>query len=343
MKARKSVDGFNLSFLDVMACGLGAVLLILIVVKFNASSFDPTEEIKKLKEELAASEKQKDQLQKSIEDINDQIALETSIIEASKQHNETLKIQQQDLARAIEDKKAVVAEKENAVAAVAAKQAADPIKLKGTGEENYILGLKVEGKNVAILLDSSASMTEESMVAASLTSLDSDAEKQQRPKWQRALRVARWLLARVPKGSRVTMIEYNESAETLGASAASPMSTLTVQNINADLAKVVPENGTNLASALTKLMQVMPEVTNVYVITDGLPSKGPVNCASNGLVTGNCRERIFHSSIASINTGKVQVNTIMLPLDGDPHAPFQYWFWSHNSGGMLLTPAETWP
>ena len=35
-KVRKATDGFNLAFLDVMACGLGAVILIFILVDFNA-------------------------------------------------------------------------------------------------------------------------------------------------------------------------------------------------------------------------------------------------------------------------------------------------------------------
>ena len=43
-KVRKAEDGFNLAFLDVMACGLGAVILIFILVDFKAFTPDPTEE-----------------------------------------------------------------------------------------------------------------------------------------------------------------------------------------------------------------------------------------------------------------------------------------------------------
>mgnify|MGYP003149374670 CR=1 FL=1 len=34
-KVRKAEDGFNLAFLDVIACGLGAVILIFILVDFK--------------------------------------------------------------------------------------------------------------------------------------------------------------------------------------------------------------------------------------------------------------------------------------------------------------------
>ena len=57
-KVRKAEDGFNLAFLDVMACGLGAVILIFILVDFKAFTPDPTEEKEKLEQELAAAEQE---------------------------------------------------------------------------------------------------------------------------------------------------------------------------------------------------------------------------------------------------------------------------------------------
>ena len=40
----------------------------------------------------------------------------------------------------------------------------DIIKIENKGEENYILGLKVEGRKIIILLDASASMTNEKLI-----------------------------------------------------------------------------------------------------------------------------------------------------------------------------------
>ena len=57
-KVRKAEDGFNLAFLDVMACGLGAVILIFILVDFKAFTPTPTEEKEKLEQELAAAEQE---------------------------------------------------------------------------------------------------------------------------------------------------------------------------------------------------------------------------------------------------------------------------------------------
>ena len=42
---------------------------------------------------------------------------------------------------------------------VSNKVKTDKVKLPGTGEEEYLIGLKVEGKKISILLDTSSSMT----------------------------------------------------------------------------------------------------------------------------------------------------------------------------------------
>ncbi|HAS23650.1 MAG TPA: VWA domain-containing protein, partial [Idiomarina loihiensis] len=84
-RPRQAGDGFNLSFLDVMACGLGAVILIFILIDFKAFTPDPSEEKEKLEQELAASMDEQQRLKKSIDEINDKIALESAKQEDSKE------------------------------------------------------------------------------------------------------------------------------------------------------------------------------------------------------------------------------------------------------------------
>ena len=67
MRIKRQENGFNLAFLDVMACGLGAVLLILIIVNFNDDTPIPSTEIERLQQELAASESQSQALNNSID------------------------------------------------------------------------------------------------------------------------------------------------------------------------------------------------------------------------------------------------------------------------------------
>ena len=37
MKRRRRSEGFNLAFLDIMSCGLGAMVLVFILVKYDVS------------------------------------------------------------------------------------------------------------------------------------------------------------------------------------------------------------------------------------------------------------------------------------------------------------------
>ena len=60
-----------------MACGLG-VILIFILVDFKAFTPTPTEEKEKLEQELAATEQEQQKLKKSIDELNDKIALESA-------------------------------------------------------------------------------------------------------------------------------------------------------------------------------------------------------------------------------------------------------------------------
>ena len=356
MSEKRKEDGFNLAFLDVMACGLGAVLMILILVKFNAFTSIPMDEIERLKQELAALESQKENTEKSIDEVNDKVAMETSSLEELKERMEQLKIQQDDNKKALRDKIAVVASLEKSVAAAAPKQSDDLLKLKGDGEENYIVGLKVEGRHIGILIDKSASMTEEALIGVIKSKISGVAIRKSSHKWQRTVRITKWLLARLPKESKVSVVAYSDTAASLGTR---PVYTSkfsqSVITLAKEVDKLVPENGTNLQTALNTIKKAMPNMTDLYVITDGLPTLGErssglesfAKCGSffgkSKTITGECRLRLFEHTIKTSAPKGVTTNIILLPLEGDPAAYQSYWAWAASTGGMVISPAGSWP
>ena len=117
-KVRKATDGFNLAFLDVMACGLGAVILIFILVDFNAFTPMPTDEKEKLEQELAAAESEQQKLKKSIDEVNDKIALESAKQDDAEQAQEDSSQNQSKLLQDMSTEMAVVADLENQLAAL---------------------------------------------------------------------------------------------------------------------------------------------------------------------------------------------------------------------------------
>jgi von Willebrand factor type A domain len=356
MAERKKEDGFNVAFLDVMSCGLGAVLMILIVLKFTANSSTPPDEIQRLQDELAAIETQRQKTQQSIGNIENSMAMASSTIEETQQRIEQLKVDQDATRQALKNKVAVVANLEKSVAAAAPNKSKDPIKLQGRGEENYLLGLKVEGKHIGILIDKSASMTEESLVKAIKLKLDSDAARKAGAKWRRTVRITKWLLTRLPKDAKVSVVVFNDKAESLGtrsvytANVSDSMKTL-AQEVD----KLVPSNGTNLQAGLKAINKTMPNMTDLYVVTDGLPTlgegaKGLANFAKCGsffgksnTISGECRLNLFSHTLKTAAPMKVRTNIILLPLEGDPQAPQAFWYWAAATGGMMISPASSWP
>lgn len=355
MFKRKTSDGLNLAFLDVMACGLGAVILIFMLVKFNESSPQPVDEQQRLENELAELSQQKNDLTSTIASTDQDQQQQLSKLDEIKKR--ILALQQQTAAAlsALKNKTNALSALEKAVATAPAKAVA-PIELAGQGEEKYLLGLKVEGSHIGILLDHSASMTNEKLLEIIRTKISTDLDKRNAKKWQRTKRIARWLLARAPQTAKLSVVAFNKNAAVLGPNELISMANQShVQQISSAIDKLVPEQGTNLQSALDKITEVNPRMTHLYVITDGLPTLGERGsglaafrkCSSffgkSQTITGECRKYLFEHTITHARLSGVQVNVILLPLEGDPGAADAYWRWSANSGGLVISPASSWP
>jgi hypothetical protein len=352
---KRREEGFNLAFLDVMACGLGAVILILILVKFSANTDIPVDELNRLKEELAATQDIASDLQQSLSEKEEAVSAKSATIEQIQQRINALKIEQESVTQALKDEIAVVADLESAIAAAGPLVANDPIQIKGAGEENYLLGLKVEGQRIGILLDMSASMTAESLIDVIKNKVGSDAQKRSGSKWQRSLRIINWLLARAPQNAQITAIAYNDSSVVLGDGVSSAGNSQALTNIAKASAALIPSNGTNLQQALQSMASTMGNITDLYVITDGLPTYVNANSGfkesrsckpikgKQATISGECRVSVFGHTMRANPLPGVKTNIILLPLEGDPAAPAFYWSWADVTRGTFIAPAGTWP
>ncbi len=356
MLQRRQEDGFNLAFLDVMACGLGAVILIFMLVKFNAPSDEPVDEVKRLKAELAQLIAQQDNIKTAIATTDEKKQAQQLTLAQIKSRIETLKKLNAQAGGALDDQVAVLAELEKSIAAAAPAKAEDTLAMSGLGEETYLLGLKVEGSHIGILLDHSASMTDEKLVDIIRRKIGTDAEKQAARKWQRTRRVARWLLARVPQTSKVTVVGFSDTAALVGPKSKVSASNKTgMKHLASAIDALVPQEGTNLQTAIKTIAQTDPQMTDLYVITDGLPTMGERSsglsafrkCSSffgkSTTITGECRQLLFFHTVKNAPLNGVKVNVILLPLEGDPFAPDAYWQWSASTGGLMISPARSWP
>ena len=332
-----------------MACGLGAVVLLFLIVKHHAgTAIEPAADTRAA--EHAAR----------LKALGAEAAALAARIEQERRRNSTQRAQQASADAA----RAQLAELEQAVQQAAARnaalgaqlksidarQATDPIEDRSQGEEEYLLGLRVEGPRIAILLDRSASMTDVQLIDVISLKVRSDAAKQQGPKWQRTLRTTRWLLQRAPAGSEVAVVAFNDQAHVLGGGWGAGRDQAVLTTLAQELAQLVPTGPTNLEAGLRALSELKPAATNVYVVTDGLPTQALSSpgfgsgCArGQQKVSGECREALFYASLQSAPPPGVKVHVILLPLEGDPQAAPAYWNWTAQAGGLLITPAPGWP
>jgi len=351
---RRRQETFNLAFLDVMSCGLGAVLMIFLIIKHNIAVQAPhpndvTPALNIMKTEQQTLKKSLTTIRKNISTVTIQNNKIKQAIAQTRARIITARASATALSNANSQLKKTI---------VSIPKAVKTVKKTGVVKKQYLIGLGVKGARIAILVDHSASMTDRRLIDIITRKTGSDRDKMAGPKWQRTKKIVSWILARLPDSSDVGVIGYNDSARTVG-----PQGWLKATNkaglkkILLNLNRLVPENATNLDRALQQLRQMSPPPTDIYLITDGLPTTGnPGFSLKNMLggcrsitgkgnnISGECRLKIFNYGVQNtpLPYGS-RLNVILLPIEGDPEAAPAYWRWAAETGGMMITPGEGWP
>ncbi len=356
MRARRREPGSLVAFLDVMACGLGAAVLLFLVVRHHTGTAvepDAGDRAAAHAQALATLQAEAETLAARIERAQRRVARRAERKEDAERRREEDRARLAEIERGIERALAANAALRRRVERIERRRADDVVEDVRGGEEDYLLGLRVEGRRIAILVDRSASMTDERLIDIIRRKVRTDAEKRDGRKWRRTLAAARWLLHRLPAGSEVAVIAFNDEATVLhGGGWANGRDPATLRGLFDALDALVPTGATNLEAGLRALGRLSPDATDIYVVTDGLPTRSRSSpgllsgCSGNpkGKVSGECRKRLFAASLrSSAPPPGRKVHVILLPLEGDPEAAPAFWSWTAQTGGVLLAPARGWP
>lgn len=353
MKKKKQLEGFNLAFLDIMSCGLGAIILVFMLIKHHTSIAAAPDSL--LQSEIQALKTEKNELEELLRTLS-------SNADTKAQSNQTLAGKVKKMNQLLTHQNLSIAQAETAlkqlredIKKIKVSDSKDLIEIKNEDEENYLLGLKVKGEKIIILLDASASMTGEKIIDVIKIKNSSLHEKRNAKKWLRAKKTAKWLLSRLPQNSEIIVIAFNDSLHYLGGNNWRAANSQTdMQSITADLEQLTPEGATNLQKGLIDVKRLQP--TNLYLITDSLPTVGESNYKSlnpfadcNSLsgnantISGTCRTKLFRQTILETALVNVTVDVVLLPIEGDPDALNNYWGWASTTGGLVISPAANWP
>lgn len=360
---RRSAQTLSLSFIDAVLCGFGAVILLFLVLSHNSlqGRRDATENLQQqvdaLQRQVLSARERAATLQASL----DKAAAERARLAAraatltesiagrryALAELETDRIaREQHLNRLKADLKSRDEAAQRLEGGARQREAGERLRaFPGEGDRQYLTGLKVGGRRILILLDTSASMLAEQIVdIVRLRNLPAAAQ-QGATKWWRAMATMDWIATQLPGSAQFQLYTFGEQArpalpQTAGRwlDAGDP----TALNGAVDAArKVVPHGGTSLYHAFKVIADMSPQPDNVFLVTDGLPTID----RERGMryrVSGEERLRIFDKALDVLPRG-IPVNVILLPLEGDPYAAAAYWRLAQVTRGSFLSPAEDWP
>jgi hypothetical protein len=208
-----------------------------------------------------------------------------------------------------------------------------------------LTGLNLGGRNILILLDTSASMLAEELVnIIRLRNMD-DSVKREAAKWRRTVNTVDWLTAQLPINSEFQLYGFNtEVKPVLKGTEGSWLKVSDkglLDNVAEALQALVPSGGTSLENAVLSVLEMSPMPDNIFLITDGLPTQG-TSPPRSSKVSGRDRMQLFERAIGQLPRS-IPVNIILAPMEGDPLAASAYWQLAQLTAGSFLSPSEDWP
>lgn len=365
MARRRNVEVFSLSFLDVICCGFGAVILFYTIISAQSGiertrqAEDLAAEVSRLEEEVLTGARHLVRLRNTLQQTESETVSATSratqlIEELQRRREESSLYDASTLAKRerIERLKADVRALEastrrlEASAPVAVPRADRVGAGRSLASRRYITGLTLKGKRILVLVDRSASMLDEDLV--NILRLRNSSETAQRGavKWRRATDIATWLIAEIPEASQYQILTFNTTVDSLAGSATGEWldgrDNALRQRLIGALDTLTPRGGTSLVNALQATRQMRLPPDQIILLTDGLPTQGSSAPALRKFVDAAARARLFDEAVRGINRN-IPIDVILLPMKGDVPAPHRFWGLARDTRGAFVMPSPDWP
>ena len=356
----RQLNVFTLSFLDVMAGGFGAIVIIFLIIDHAVEADPETEnrdvlsETRLLEFQVNTGQEQLTILRETLDDLTIRLAdteehIDSVIeeLDIKEEDLDELEIVAQEKSATLKSLIDEVEQREREVQSMRASarrtSGKTTVAVAGEGDRQYLTGLFVGGNNIVIALDASASMLDKSIVNVLRRRNMSRDRQLNSPKWQRAIRTVEWITANIPLESRFQIVLFNtkikfmhERLDWINASDGQA-----VRSALANVRNEVPEDGTNLFFLVDTIAQINPIPDNLFLITDGLPTQGERQ-TNRTKVDARQRLVLFGEASKEWPVG-IPINVIMFPLEGDLYAAASYWNLAYSTGGTFMSPSDDWP
>ena len=374
---RQDVAGFALSFLDVLCCGLGSAVLLLLVVKHGPADAEWDSQAY-IAEQLVRLQSLVDEKKLEKDDLTEQyVATEHALmmaVDKRQSESKTQRARMTEFLRLLEQLNSERAVLNESSVNLKQLQLELEIQLKSVeevdqqlGQIQQIAGIKIEDSRVAILLDSSASMLDRSLVEIIRLRVSDENFQREAKKWVVARKTAKWAHAKIKDGGQFQLLMFNENVHDVEGNVFKTGNALdwavkgdegiSDDQIHGSLDQALPSGATNLKESLLAVASLDPQPNQILLITDGLPTlpgdtslrrlrKCPsVRKGTTPILSPSCRLSVFldAAKVAERQLRRIRIDVVLLPLDGDANSVFAYWILAAQTGGRLLAPAEGWP
>jgi hypothetical protein len=347
---RREAEVFSLAFLDCICCGFGAMILVFILTVSQKQTIDQAsidelqDRVRRLAAQINVSQADLDRLAKvlaaaqlELQDVNAKNNQDE--LKLTDRRRELLLMLQQ--TGAMKDAlNTLLGEKKNLPTDDHA-----PIPIPNIDRRQYLTGVRLQGEFIVFLVRTSGSMLDETIDEAAARLSDSDAQKREAPKWQRAIHALEWMIASLDPNTHFQILFYGEDTVPVlpdrGDEWFSTTDKKTLGEIVKRIHEVVPHGGANMEKAFTSVRYLPRLPDSIVLFTDGLPTKSE-SLPYDGQVGEEQRIRFFEIATKQLPP-RVPVSTILFPLNGDPAAPALYWELANATRGALVSPAKSWP
>jgi Mg-chelatase subunit ChlD len=363
--ARRKFDIFSMSFLDTICCAFGALVLLYMIINASASKnhlrslSDVQAEVDKLEERvlegysnlvvLRNSMKATEQQEIRTEGLSDRVLEETERLRQQLAEADKLTVSKREAIERLKADLKELDESQKRLSAGTPSPGKPGNRVKGfvgTGDRQYLSGLKLGGDRIVILVDASASMLDETVVNVIRMRNMPESRRLLSQKWRRTVATVDWLTAQIPARSKFQVLAFNTRAWPMSKDGAIKwLDGSDAQALNdavKELRRTVPQGGTSLENAFAAMNTLVPQPDNVFIITDGLPTQGASPPAVKKTIDGDGRLKLFERSLARY-PNRVPANVILMPMEGDPAASGAFWALARRTGGSFLMPSKDWP
>ena len=364
--ARRRFHVFSMSFLDIISCGFGAVVLFFVIInaqvrlRADAERIDLLSESTQLEDEVLEGRKDLLQLRGERNTLDERRA--TAIEELRKLRErlaallaelaeyERLGTQSQESVEKLQadvDRLREMQQELEARVAEAEEGTGQRVRgFEGEGARQYLTGMQMGGDRVLILVDTSASMLGRTYIDVLRFRLMDEELKPRAPKWVQVVNSVDWVTTRLEPQQRFQVyifgVEHRSILEGTDGEWLSVADGARVTEAIEALRKFAPKGGTSLHAAMRAIRAMQPLPDNVYLLTDGLPTQGASPPSRVGWVDTRARERFFTRAVRDLPSG-IPVNVLFYPMDGDPAATGYYWLMASQSRGSFVSVSRDWP